>query len=325
MKQSLAIFRHRRRELMVVLAAFPILVRAASSRSRKRLAVLSPTDEETTKEVLAEVLAALAKLGYPEGERLEVLVRFDLTTISASEAMVREALAWRPDVILTQGTAMTHRVREATRTIPIVTSTMDPVASGFAQSLARPGGNVTGLSQGAAEVAVKMVDVMRLMVPRLALVAILHEDLPGPAEYAAHYERAARAAGLDPLMVKNPNREELLGAIEKAAARKVQAIYIAAVQSREAREAVRLRLPLFTNIGPGEVGDGALAMLDSEAPAMGPITARYVERIFEGASPASLPITFPDRFRLVVSRRTARAIGLKLTPEILLRADEVID
>lgn len=256
-----------------------------------------------------------------------MLVRFDTRPGTSLDGPAREIVAWRPDVILTQGTQATAAAQRATKTIPIVTSVADPVASGFAASLAKPGGNVTGLSQGIEEIAIKTIEVMRLLVPRVAGVAILHFDGPVSRQIAGHSAKAARDAGLVPVMVPVRDAGGMVRALRGLRATKVQAAYWSVGPGDPvdiANEAIRNRMPLLTH-EESRVEAGVLASLHSTSLDDGILSAQVIARIFGGADPADIPFQYPARFRLVINRRTASALGIALSPELLLRAERIIE
>jgi putative ABC transport system substrate-binding protein len=223
---------------------------------------------------------------------------------------------------------MTRAIAQATREIPIVTGTADLVASGFVKSLARPGGNVTGLSDGATDLAVKSVELLKSLVPGLRKVAIFHHREESFAEIGDFIESGARASGVGAIRVPMaPPAERILGTIPGLRAQGVQAAIYAsgttrALHAELARAAIRERLPMWTDI-EAMVASGLLGSL-SAAPDFEDPLAGVVDKVLRGVRPEDIPVRLPERFRLVVNRATANALGLKVPPEILLRADEVI-
>jgi putative ABC transport system substrate-binding protein len=315
-----------RRRVLGGLVLAPLLARAAAAQ--KRLAVFLPWDDPDVRENLEAIVKALAARGWAEGPRLQVLLKFDNRGVEGLDAAAGEVVAWRPDVILTEGSIPTAGLMRATRTIPIVASVSDPVASGFARSLAAPGGNFTGLSQGGAEAAVKRIELLLRLVPKLRRLAIERTDLAAWKPFVASVERAARAAGIEALPFDRVDGTAMIRLLGDLRARGVQAVHFLAVSPDEAgtlaAQGIRLRLPLVSK-DEKAVEAGMLASVDNDSSSGPEQEAAIVERILLGASPAQLPIQFPDKFRTVVNRRTAEAIGIKLTAEVLLRADRVID
>ena len=318
-----------RRRFLSAIALAPVFAHAVPETRPRRLAIVSLYDAQATPAAFAGIMKGLAARGWSEGGRLQVLVRSGPENVLALDAMVREVVAWRPDVILTEGSIGTASLQRATRTIPIVTSVADPVLQGFAKSLSRPGGNITGLSQGGAETAVKMVDLLRALVPGLKRLAVfVLSQQPIFRDIARHVERAATAAGIEPVPILVQDDAEVLRSLGRLRAQGIQAadhIYGSDPGSaaKLAREAIRVRFPM---VGREEsVEAGMLASVENDPSGEPDRQAATIAQIFLGANSADIPFQFPDRFRIVVNSQTARAIGLKLSPEILLRADRVIE
>ncbi len=316
-----------RRRLLAACALAPFAVRAAVDRKAKRLAILSRATEADAKGEYLAILKALAARGHVEGRNLEVLMSF-YTRPGGLTERTREVVAWKPDVILTQGTVATERLLRFTRTIPIVTSTIDPVGAGFAATMARPGGNVTGLSQGGPEMAAKTMEVLRILMPRLNRIAIIsYDDAPGRM-LAAFPEQAAKAAGIATVRVAIREEDDLPRLFRGIAEKGCQAAYWAfAPRNDEAaavREAVRARIA-FACTSEDLVEQGALVALGSDDSNFVDRSAELVAKIFGGAKPGDIPFEYPQRFRFVINARTASALGIKLAPDIRLRADRVIE
>jgi len=325
-----------RRALVGALASWPLIARAQASGPRKRLAIFDVGSAEAIREKWAATLAELARRGWREGERLELLVRgpepyaqgkprpFDLLP-----QIARELVAQRPDCIVTAGTPITRVLANATREIPIVTHTADPLASGFVKSLAQPGGNVTGMSGGATEIALKSVELLKGIVPALRRIAILHLPERTFAEMGDFIESGAKTAGVESLRVPTtlpPDR--VLAAIPGLRAQGVQAAFYASGTSEKhfadlARVAIRERLPVWSySLDMVEAGLlGALTTDDDWEVAAGEV----VDKVLRGARPGDIPVRLPTRFQLVINRATASALGLKLPPDIVMRVDRVIE
>ena len=316
-----------RRRLLAACALAPFAVRAAGDPKMKRLAFLSRASEDGAKGEYLAILKALAARGHVEGRNLEVFMSFHVRKGGLDER-TREVVAWKPDVIVTQGTVATERLLRLTRTIPIVTTATDPVGSGFAVTLARPGGNVTGLSQGGPEMAAKTMEVLRIMMPRLGRIAIVaYDDAPGRM-LAAFPEQAANAAGLATVRIPIREEDDLPRLFRGIAAQGCQAAYwaFAPLIDEEAavREAVRARIA-FVSASEDLVEKGALVALGSDGSNFIERSSVLVAKILGGARPGDIPFEYPQRFRFVVNARTATTLGIKLAPDIRLRADRVIE
>lgn len=321
-----------RRLVLAALAAAPLAALAQESHGRKRLGILSVgTAESYPREVAAEVLAELAKLGYVEGKTLELLIRVPGPVQYGWTHLPRlghELAREKPDAVLTFTTQATDAMTMATKTIPVVAVVDDPVGSGFAASLARPGRNVTGLSRAAPEVARKLMEVVRVAVPATKRLAVFYFADRSWLEVANYVVEAANDAGFLASQIRVARIRTVAISFADLRARGISvAILSSGIQGDEyadvARAAVKERIALLTTASQG-AGAGFLASMSPVLEGEAGRLAQYVVRMFQGANPATTPIDFPKKFRFALNRRTAEAIGLKLAPELLLRADEVI-
>jgi putative ABC transport system substrate-binding protein len=324
-----------RRLALAALALAPLALRAQPPRA-KRLALLGDGTEEDARRYWAGMLRALQVRGWKEGKNLEVIAGApgritpdDPAPWERLPQVARSLVGRVPDAFVTSGTQATRAAAGATRTIPIVALLADPVGSGFAASLARPGGNVTGLSGALGDVAGKSIEIMRALVPRLSRLAVFHWREGNWTEVAGFVLKAARDAGIEasgvPLTLP-PTR--ILDALPEVRARGAGAAYYSSGTSSEhvgalAAAAIRARLPLWSPFEEvaeaGALGSLAASGNDDEE------LAALLDRVLRGANPAELPIRYPQRFRLVINNRTALALGLKVPSDVLLRADRVIE
>jgi putative ABC transport system substrate-binding protein len=273
----------------------------------------------------------LRELGWIDGRTITLVYRWAEGDSSRYAGIAAELVQMKVDVILTVGSAAATVMR-ATSTIPIVlAAAVDPVASGFVQSLAHPGGNVTGLSLQSSEIGTKRLEILREAIPDLKHLAVMaNADYPGSARESATVQDAARKLGLiaDPLDIHRP--EDIAPAITTAKGR-VTALYVCTdslVVSQEikinaaahdaklatmwgAREWIRAEGG-FLSYGPNESGQFRQA-------------ADYVDKILKGANPADLPVAQPTKIDLAVNLKTAKALGIVVPETFLLRADEVIE
>ena len=328
--------RSRRRAVLAALACGPFLVRAQISTNRKRLVVVGFPEMFPGPNGLEEVVRILAQRGLAEGRQIEVVRAVIDPSGETSKRkgldylvpeIERKVLPLKPDVIVTVGSIMTKGLHVATRTIPIVTTAADPVALGVAASLARPGGNVTGLAQGVAETSVKTMEVVKALVPHLARVAIFHDARPVAVNFAGHYERAARTVGLEPVMVSSMDPEELIRKLRSVAANRVQAGVLAwPPEGSEAfiRSAIAVRLPLL-GLQEHSAEAGCIASYYASEPPVPPRLAPIVDQVLRGADAGSIPFQYPQTFRLVINLRAAAALGIKVPAELIIRADRVIE
>lgn len=274
----------------------------------------------------------LHELGYDEGINLTLIHR-RAKRIADYPMLARELVALKVDLILTVGVSPTRAAEQATRTIPIVmgNSSADPVRQGLIDSLARPGGNVTGVFDLAPNLAGKRLELLREIFPRLSRVVHLSPGATpvGPAHFKAMRKTAdALGVQLRSITVKSP--DELEQAFRTAAGENTDALVVLGVsffipnRSRILKLAAKYRLPaIYTN--QNWVPQGGLVAYASDSAARFRRAAWYVDRIFKGAKPADLPAEQPTKFLLEVNLRTAKALGIAFPRSILLRADRVIE
>jgi putative ABC transport system substrate-binding protein len=234
------------------------------------------------------------------------------------------------DVLVASGTPSVLPARNATRTIPVVfVAAIDPVAAGIVTSLARPGGNVTGVSAVHADVTGKRLQLLRELLPKLSRIAFLvRATSPATAQYVKEAEIAARTLGVQLQVLEVRDSSDLEGAI--SAARGANALLLVddamltAHRIRLADLALKNRLPSIS--GFSEMAEAGVFM--SYGPHYGDMyrrAATQVHKILRGAKPADLPVEQPTKFELIVNLKTARALGLTIPQSLLLRADEVIE
>lgn len=276
----------------------------------------------------------MRELGYIEGENFRFDCRHAEGRFEGLDAAVTELVRARPQVIVVFGHAPTRAVQRATKDIPIVMiASGEPVELGFAKSLARPGGNMTGVSYYNTELNVKRLDLLKTVVPDLdRLVVLVHAGVP--AELATAYVRDAEAAGkalrFEVNVVKFQKLEDLDRAFEEMVQLGAKGAYVAPMRevAAETQRLVQLsakhRLPVVHFRKPFAKA-GGLMSYGVDYPVMYHRTATYVDKILKGANPAALPIEQPARFELVVNLKAAEALGLKIPQGLLLRADEVIE
>jgi putative ABC transport system substrate-binding protein len=306
--------------------------RIARAAPKKRLVFMNfgPVDSGW-KEWTDPFVSALAQQGFAEGRDVEVLREgFIPESLGNGPEVIAARVAKRipelaPDVIVTEGPVFTLILQMATRTVPIVTQTPDPVGAGFAKSIAKPGGNITGLGDGVEETSVKMIELVKRLLPLATRLAIFSDPRPAASRYAAVFERAARSAGIEPVMILSKEHDEHVAALRALPARKIRAGLNASAGGHPrklAEEALAARVPLFA---PEYYWArfGYLAGYSAYEPAPQPRLAAIAALILRGANPGEIPFQFPQQFRLELNKRTADALGVKLPTDRLLRADKV--
>ena len=274
----------------------------------------------------------MRELGYVEGKNLIIEWRFADGNYERLPALAAELVQMNIEVLMTSGTPDTKVAQQATKVIPIVMTTVgDPVGIGFAKSLARPGGNITGLSILTPELGPKQLELLKTMLPTLSRVAVLvNPTNPGAPMILDNIQAAARKIGVIVLPVNASTKAE----IERGFTAMKQERADAAISfadpffTGQLRQITALaskqRLPLlYTQREYVKVGG-----LMSYGPNFADLHRRaaiYVDKILKGDKPADLPIQQPTKFSLVINGKTAKALGLMIPPELLLRADEVIE
>jgi putative ABC transport system substrate-binding protein len=322
-----------RRSLLATLGAGALAAALPSLAQPKpaRVAWTSPTKAADGSPFLEELRRGLRELGYIEGRSIVIEAYWGEDSPERIGAMVAEAVASRPDVIVAQG-ATAPPMRRATSTIPVVFGySGDPVAAGLVQSLSRPGGNLTGISFLALDLVGKRVELVKEVMPgarRLAIVA--QPQHPGDQGERRASQEAASALGLAIEYFESRNSAQLmeaLGAIEKT---RSDAVVLFPVQNiivnreRIAAWALKNRIPAVS--GWAQFAEGGNLM--TYGPNLREASRRlafYAERILKGVKPADLPVELPTHVELVLNLKTARALGLTIPPSVLLRAQRVIE
>jgi putative ABC transport system substrate-binding protein len=327
----------RRRDFITLLggaaAALPLAARAQQGDRMRRIGALMswPESDQDWQARFHAFRSALADLGWIEGRNLRLDVRWAGADVARQREGARELLAISPEAILTTSTTATQAARDATRTIPIVFVTLsDPVVSGVVANQARPEANVTGFMSYEYSLAGKWLGLLKDVAPRIGRIALLfHRDVAAP--YAPYYVRTAQEVG-QPLAIKAVaagvrDAAEIEQAIASMADSGDGALMVLP-GNRDVPSiialAARYRVPA---IYPQRfyATDGGLMSYGSDSMNQFPQAAAYVDRILRGAKVTDLPVQFPTKFELVINLKTAKAIGIDISPLLLARADEVIE
>ena len=271
----------------------------------------------------------LRELGYVEGQN--IIVEFGLAqSVAQLPDVAARLIRLKVDVLVVSGTASVLPARKATSTIPVVfVAALDPVASGVVASLARPGGNITGVSAALADQMGKRFGLLKELLPKLSRVAFLVRDpSPATAGYVKEAELAARTLGtqLQILTVRDPSDFERAFNVAQGASAllHVDDVMFTAHRVHIATLALRTRLPAMS--GQKEFAEaGGLITYGPNARALYRRAATLVHKILKGAKPADLPVEQPTTFELVINLKTAKALGLTIPQSLLQRADQVIE
>ena len=324
----------KRREFIALFgaaaAAFPISARA-QQRGPATIGFAGPLASSAMSLWTAAVVQRLRELGWIEGRTAVSESRWGEGRSERFPEIRAEFVRLKVNVIVTGGTAAVIAAKHATSAIPIVfASVADPVGTGLVASLARPGGNVTGLSNQSADMPGKRLELLREIVPGLRRVAIMGNiSNPSNVLELSEGQAAARALGLDSIKLEIRRVEEIVPAIDSLKGN-ADALYVvtdALVNTNRIRIstlALGARLP--TMFGEkGYVESGGLMSYGPNFPDLYRRAGDYVDKILRGAKPADLPVEQPTKFELIVNRNTAKALGMTISDAFLLRADEVIE
>jgi len=323
----------RRRAFIATLAlvAMPIAAIAQSQGRVWRIGILVPTPAGDRRLINA-FLQGLRELGYVDGQNIHIELRFAEERNKSLAQLADELVSTKPDVVLTSGDLGIRAVRGAAGSIPIVWALdSDPVAAGFAESLARPGHNLTGLSNLSTGLVAKRLDLLRELSPRLSRIAILRasDSLINPL-YWQEAQSAAEALHIVVQPVIWDGASDLEPSFAALARNRAEALTILPgplVYSRRAQIttlAERYRLPAIYDAREFVESGGFM----SYGPSLTDLYRRaagYVDKILKGAKPGDLPIEQPTKFELVISLKAAKKLDLTIPPSLLARADEVIE
>jgi putative ABC transport system substrate-binding protein len=271
---------------------------------------------------------AMRELGYIEGQNVRFEFRSDEGQASRLPDLAAELVRLKVDVIVTWFTAAARAANQATRAIPIVMARVgNPVETGLVESLARPGGNVTGIGGFGAELGGKCVELIRDLLPsarRIAALLNAPEPFSKPLLERIRLAGAATGTTIDAIMIHSA--EEIEAAFLAMEKERPDAVIVqpSLPTKRVAELALRYRIPAVS-IAHGIVDEGGLMSYGTADTELYRRAAIFVDKILKGAKPADLPVEQPTRFWLVINLKTARAIGLTIPPAFLARADEVIE
>lgn len=327
----------KRRDLTLGLLATGLAVathaRAQPAASRPpRVVIIATGDETFFRSSRDRFLQGMRTLGHVEGRTYRFEVQYADREPARSATLIREAVAGRPDVLVVTGLTNARRARETTKTVPVVVATSsDLVDAGIVASFAHPGGNITGITDLADEAAVKRLELLNELVPRLSRVALLNNpEFPATAKIERRVRTAADTLGITVLPLYARDRASLALAVDSLEKLRSGALLVGAdaLFTSNAPQiigrATALRVPV-AHYWPGTAEMGALFSHQADIDGNFERAAYYVDRILKGAHPSDLPIEQPTRYELVLNRKVALAFGIPIPSAVILRADRVID
>ena len=319
--------------LAVSLTLAPLVVEAQPAAKVGRLGFLGPSfsEDDPRAENLRAFREALQNLGYVDGKTIAIEWRL-ADNYELYPALAAELVRLNVNVLVTPNTPGALAAKRATSTIPIVIIAVgDPVGSGIVSSLARPGGNVTGLSIFATDLYAKRLELLKEALPRLSRVAVLYNPTnPISVGQLESLQAAARTLGVQLQLLEVKSSQDFVGAFDAATRAHADGLMgmpdqlLGGVHVKRLTDlALKHRLPAMY-WSAGHARSGALMAYGPDEPEMHRRAATYVDKILKGARAADLPVEQPAKFAFVINLKTAKALGLTIPPSLLLRADQVI-
>jgi putative ABC transport system substrate-binding protein len=329
----------KRRKLVIALGASALIAPFASFAQQQgkvwRIGFLAARSRSTASNPDAgydAFMQGMRDLGYVEGKNLVIEWRFGDSKFERLPALAAELVRMKVELIVTHSTSATEVLQRAAGTIPIVTlGVSDPVSSGFAKSLAHPGGNITGISNLSGDISPKYLEMLRSMVPKLSHVAVLmNPENSFHATVLKNVQTAAQKSRIKILPVEARTAPEIEKAFSAMAREKAGAVIVAreTLFTQQVRQiadlAMKHRLPSITAVREYAEAGGLMSYGPNNAD-LYRRAATYVDKILKGAKPGDLPVEQPTTFELFINGKTAKALGLTIPQELLLRADKVIE
>jgi ABC-type uncharacterized transport system substrate-binding protein len=309
------------------LLAAPLIANAQQAARTRRIGVLSGG---TASNAVAPLSANLRDYGWVEGQNLIIDARSAGGKAELAAGLAAELVQLKVEVIVTFGAVASVAAKNATTNIPIVTTTGDPVRLGLVSSMSRPGGNITGVTTIAPELAAKRLELIRELLPKATRIGELVD--PGNQYWQLvrkDYEAAFRSLGMQPIFVELADPAAVDQAFAALTRQRVEALIVRgdpvffATRDRIMDLALKHALPTIAE-GRSLVTAGGFASYGPDETARFGRTAALVDKILKGAKPGDLPIEQPTKFELVINLKTAKALGITIPQSLLLRADEVI-
>jgi putative ABC transport system substrate-binding protein len=316
--------------IVFLLAVVGAVAEAQQSKRVPRIGFLFGATPSANTGRIEAFRQGLRDLGYIEGKNIVIEERYAEGKLDRLPALAAEVVSLKVDIIVTGSSPATHSAKNATVTIPIVMAQdPDPIANGFVASLARPGGNITGLSNLSPELSGKRLEILKEIIPRVSRVAVVGTSTqPGNAQALRETKVIAETFGLKLQYLDALNRSDIDTAF-RAAAKSADAVIVLQSSVLDSQRGYILDLAVKTHLPaiyftPEWVEDGGLMTYGVSFPDLYRRAATYVDKILKGRKPADLPVEQPTKFELVINLKAAKQIGLTIPPKVLARADKVI-
>jgi putative ABC transport system substrate-binding protein len=326
----------RRRDFITLLggtaAAWPLAAQAQRpAQLVRRIGMLSGFAEDRLVE--SELLRTLSQLGWDNGRNVQIDLRWGAGNIDRIKMMAKELVASQREIIITVGTPATVAVQRETRTIPIIFLIVaDPVGAGIVDNLARPGGNTTGLGNPEGTFGGKLLTLLKRIAPRMRRAAAIFNPDTAPSRglyYLGSFEAAARSLAIEPLITEVRNDGDIERVIttlgqEEAGLVTLPDNFMFTHRGTVIGLSIRNNVPtIYDSVDFAK--EGGLLQYGASFPDMYRRVPSYVDRILRGAKPGDLPVELPTKYEFVINLKTARAIGLDVSPDLISIADEVIE
>ena len=319
-----------RRTVLTALLACGLAPGARAAREGpKKIGILTPTPAQVVlAQMIPQTYAALKPLGFVQGRDVTIVWRSAELDDRKLPALARELVAEGVDVLLVDGTPATHAARDATATVPIVTGLGDPIRSGFAKSIAHPGGNVTGLSIGSLDTNRRLIEVLRSLYPKLGELFLFYRPASRP-EVVELMVDAARDMGVASRKVVVKELADVNAAFDAMRKRPGSAgltlNYLAPVDPQVIVDlGIRHRIPIVSTDQDLTAGGGLASFSLYHRDDVGR-KAALIAKILRGANPADIPFELPDAYELTINRTTVALLGLQIPPDLLVRATDLVD
>jgi putative ABC transport system substrate-binding protein len=326
----------RRRDVIIgfgAAATWPLTAHTQQPERMRRIGVLLGVGNDAQGQAwIAGFQEKLQELGWADGRNVQIDVRWGGADIDYIRASAADLVSAKPDVILVYAIRVLNAMRQATRELPVVfIATSDPVGLGYVESLARPGGNLTGFMLYEVSVAGKLVELLKEVAPRLARIGLLYNpENISAAGYRRSIETVAKTLRVSPVWLPVRNATDIENAVNtfarEASGGLVLPTDVTTIVHRDliVALAARHQLPAVYSFR-ADVTSGGLMCYGPDTADLFRRASSYVDRILRGEKPADLPVQAPLKFELVINLKTATALGLTVPPTLLARADEVIE